>query len=112
MRSEKSRRAALDRFMNNYHSMKVLKVEYPWFVSMMEAIIVSRRGKYRVGNAKAQNKLCLLEIADGRALGSHYHHLLQRCATEEGAFDSWIAKHKALGEFSKLHPFFRPLVTR
>jgi len=92
--------------------MKTLKAEYPWFESLMEAIIVDSketRRKAKDSNKKS-DKLAHLGESDGYMLGRMYLHELKSAATEEGGFDRWVKKFPAMKVFSKNHNFFRSLL--
>ena len=92
--------------------MKTLKTEYPWFESLMEAIIVDSketRKKSNSNNIDNFDKLSLLNQSDGYTIGSRFLDELGRAATEDGAFDHWVSKSPALIEFSKNHKFFKSL---
>ena len=94
--------------------MKVLKVEHPWFESLMEAIIIDSketRKKSKNNNHNKFNKLAYLDQQDGYTIGSRFLVELGRAATEDGTFDRFLINNPALIEFSKNHKFFRSLLT-
>jgi len=93
--------------------MKALETEYPWFESLMEAIIIDSKEARKKSNSNNNNnfdKLSLLNRSDGYAIGSRFLDELNRAATEDGAFDSWLSKNPSLIEFNKNNKFFRALL--
>ena len=79
----------------------------------MEAIIVNNsetRRKANNNNNNNFNEVSLLHQLDGYRLGRSFLYELNQVATEEGAYDSWVNKHRALTQFCENHKFFRSLL--
>ena len=108
-RTKKMKEQRVNHFFEEFHAMKTMKVEHPFFETMIQAVIVGENGKEVKGHLNV-GKLALLTVHDGTHLGASFLKFLNVAATEEGAFASWVKKHPAMNELSANCKFFNPLM--
>jgi len=110
MRSATARKERFANFCTDFHAIKEVNERYPFFLPLLEAVLVGRRKVKSTGLDYSKSYLPLLLKSDGEALGATFGTELLVSATEVGAYNSWVARAPALKVFDELHPFFKPLM--
>ena len=111
-RTKKMKEQRVKNFFEEFHAMRSMKIEHPFFEKMIRAVIV---GENRMEKGRhSEGKLAVLTVRDGNHLGASFLKFLNVAATEEGAFASWVTKHPAMHELSLSanHKFFKPLMLK
>jgi len=108
-RTKKMREQRVKNFFEEFHAMRTMKIEHPFFEKMIQAVIEGGKEEKR---RHRESKLAVLTVHDGNHLGASFKRFLGVTATEEGAFASWVKMHPAMNELSLSpeHKFFKPLM--
>jgi len=109
-RTKKMKERRVKNFFEEFHAMRKMKIEHPFFEKMIQAVIVG--GKEEEKGRHSATKLAMLTIHDGHYLGASFLKFLSFAATEEGAFASWVKKYPAMNELSNKYKFFKPLMLK
>jgi len=110
-RTKKMKERRVENFFEEFHAMRTMKIEHPFFEKMIQAVIVDENRKEEKGRHN-EGKLAVLTVHDGHYLGASFLKFLSFAATEEGAFASWVEKYPAMNELSNKYKFFKPLMLK
>ncbi|GMH47216.1 hypothetical protein TrRE_jg10166, partial [Triparma retinervis] len=87
-------------------SLTHLVVTYPWFVSMLTAILENRLRHATVVNVSPHD----LSNRQARNIGYSFTFSLVTCLLPSSAVDEWILKSRAMQEFDMEFHWFRPML--
>jgi len=108
-RTKKMKERRVKHFFEEFHAMRTMKTELPFFEKMIQAVVEGENGKEEKGR-RNEGKLAVLTVHDGNQMGASFLESLNNTATEEGAFASWVRKYPAMNELSTNHEFFKPFM--